>query len=95
MLFMDGLKEPLRGWIKGFNLCALNKAIKKVHDMAASSSKMHVATPTLSPQEDKDKEPIPKKLALDEDSRQELQREKLCFMCKEPWEPGHRCLGKG
>lgn len=34
VLFMDGLKEPLRGWIKGFNLCTLNEAIKKVRDMA-------------------------------------------------------------
>lgn len=25
----------------------------------------------------------------------EPRRKKLCFTCKEPWEPGHRCLGKG
>ena len=61
ILFMDGLREPMRGWIKGFNPCALNEAIMNVHDMAASSSKTHAITPTPSPQEDKDKEPIQKK----------------------------------
>ena len=25
----------------------------------------------------------------------ESRRKKLCFSCKEPWEPGHRCMGKG
>ena len=61
VLFMHGLKESLRGWIKGFNPCALNKAIKVVCDMAASSSKTHAITPTPSPQEEKNKEPIQKK----------------------------------
>jgi hypothetical protein len=22
-------------------------------------------------------------------------RKKLCFSCKDPWVPGHRCMGKG
>jgi hypothetical protein len=22
-------------------------------------------------------------------------RKKLCFSCRDPWVPGHRCLGKG
>jgi hypothetical protein len=22
-------------------------------------------------------------------------RKKLCFTCKDPWVPGHRCMGKG
>ena len=95
VLFMDGLREPLRGWIKGFNPCTLNEAIKQVHDMAASSSKTHVAIPIPSPQEGKDKEPIQEKTQFDEDSWQELWRKKLCFTCKEPWGHGHRCLGKG
>ena len=32
---------------------------------------------------------------LDDDTRQELRRKKLCFRCQEPWVPGHRCSGKG
>ena len=22
-------------------------------------------------------------------------RKKLCFSCRDPWVPGHRCMGKG
>jgi hypothetical protein len=32
---------------------------------------------------------------LDEATRRDLQRKQLCFTCKEPWQLGHRCLGKG
>jgi hypothetical protein len=32
---------------------------------------------------------------LDEATRRELRRKQLCYTCKEPWEPGHRCMGKG
>jgi hypothetical protein len=32
---------------------------------------------------------------LDEATRRDLRRKKLCFTCKEPWHPGHRFLGKG
>lgn len=32
---------------------------------------------------------------MDFESRNELRRKKLCFTCKEPWTPEHRCLGKG
>ena len=37
---------------------------------------------------------VPKKTWLDEDTRKYLRRKKLCFTCKEPWVPGHRCAGK-
>jgi hypothetical protein len=32
---------------------------------------------------------------MDEETQRELRRKKLCYSCKEPWEPGHRCMGKG
>jgi hypothetical protein len=32
---------------------------------------------------------------MDEATTRELKRKQLCFICKEPWEPGHRCMGKG
>lgn len=44
---------------------------------------------------DKDNKSLAKKPSLDEATREELRRDKLCFNCKELWEPGHRCLGKG
>jgi hypothetical protein len=32
---------------------------------------------------------------LDDETKRELMRKKLCFSCREPWVPGHRCMGKG
>jgi len=97
VLFMDGLAGPLKGWVKGFNPSTLLEAISKARSMASSlasssSSRNHSHLKPLSFSRDK---PLPKKPSLDEASRQELQRKKLCFNCKGPWEPGHRCLGKG
>ena len=57
---------------------------------SSSRSYSHSKPPTFP----KDK-PLPKKPSLDEATRQELRRKKLCFNCKGPWEPGHRCLEKG
>jgi len=31
---------------------------------------------------------------MDDATRQDLRRKKLCFSCQEPWVPGHRCAGK-
>jgi hypothetical protein len=28
-------------------------------------------------------------------TRRELRRKQLCFTCKEPWDPTHKCMGKG
>ena len=32
---------------------------------------------------------------MDDDTRRELMRKKLCFSCRDPWVPGHKCIGKG
>jgi hypothetical protein len=32
---------------------------------------------------------------MDEPTRRELRRNKLCFTRKEPWDPTHKCMGKG
>ena len=34
VLFMDGLAEPLKGWVKGFNPSILSEAISKARSMA-------------------------------------------------------------
>lgn len=51
------------------------------------------------PQKNKDKKPFQKEWAQERqvgcEARRELRRKKLCFSCKEPWEPRHRCMGKG
>lgn len=50
------------------------------------------------PQKGKDKKPFQKewfdKNRLSDETRDELRR-KVCFSCKEPWESGHGCMGKG
>ena len=94
---MDGLAEPLKGWVKGFNPSTLTEAIGKARSMASSStssssSQSHSHLKLSMFLRDK---PLPKKPSLDEASRQELRRKKLCFNCKGPWELGHQCLGKG
>ena len=51
------------------------------------------------PQRDQDRKPFQRewkgKEKLDEETRRELMRKKLCFNCRDPWVPGHRCMGKG
>ena len=32
---------------------------------------------------------------MDDYTRHEIMRKKLCFTCKDPWVPDHRCMGKG
>lgn len=98
VLFMDGLTEPLKGWVKGFNLVALLEAIKKTRSVApssASSSRSYShPKPPAFPRDKVNKLP-PRKSSLDETTIQELRRKKLCFNYKGPWELGHRCLEKG
>jgi hypothetical protein len=32
---------------------------------------------------------------IDDNTRRELSRKQLCFTCKEPWNPSHKCMGRG
>jgi hypothetical protein len=56
-------------------------------------------TKPFVPQRDKDQKNPQRewkgKPKLDDDTRRELMRKKLCFSCRDPWVPGHRCMGKG
>jgi hypothetical protein len=53
----------------------------------------------LCHKKDQDRKPFQRewkgKEKLDDDTRRDLMRKKLCFTCKDPWVPGHRCMGKG
>ena len=53
---------------------------------------------TNFPIKDKDKKPFQQEWLktnwMDDDTRKELRRKKLCFTCKEPWIPGYRCAEK-
>jgi hypothetical protein len=32
---------------------------------------------------------------LDDETRHKLMRKNICFDYRDPWVPGHRCMGKG
>jgi hypothetical protein len=95
MLFTEGLTEPLRGWVKAYRPHTLQDAIQRTRDLADSVPK----TKPFIPHKDKDQKNPQRewkgKPKLDDDTRRELMRKKLCFSCRDPWVPGHRCLGKG
>ena len=98
MLFTEALTEPLQGWVKSYKPLTLQDAISRARDLQYSVPKNKFPLKTNFPIRDKDKKPfqqdVPKKTWLDEDTRKDLRRKKLCFTCQEPWVPGHRCAGK-
>jgi hypothetical protein len=93
MLFTEGLSEPLRGWVKAFKPETLQDAIIRTRDMEDAVPKTKTFSKPFIPQKNKDKKPFQKegtgKEKMDEATRNELRRKKLCFNCKDPWEPGH------
>jgi hypothetical protein len=95
MLFTEGLTEPLRGWVKSYRPHTLQDAILRTRDLADSAPK----TKPFVPQRDRDKKPFQRewkgKEKLHDETRRELMRKKLCFTCKDPWVPSHKCMGKG
>jgi hypothetical protein len=99
MLFTEGLTEPLRGWVKAYRPHTLQDAILRTRDLADSTPKTKPFSKPFIPQRDRDRKPFQRewkgKEKLDDETRRELMRKKLCFTCKDPWVPGHRCMGKG
>jgi hypothetical protein len=67
--------------------------------LADSTLKTKPFSKPFVPQRDRDKKPFQRewkgKDKLDDETRRELMRKKLCFTCKDPWVPSHRCMGKG
>jgi hypothetical protein len=99
MLFTKGLAEPLRGWVKALKPATLQDTIKRTLDMMDTVPKTKGPTKPYIPPKNPDKKPFQKEWTrkdhLDEETRQELRRKKLCFTCKDLWESSHRCMGKG
>ena len=77
----------------------LTDAINRTRDLEDLFLKNKFLPKPTFPNKDKEKKPFqqewPKKNWMDDDTRNELRRKKLCFTCQEPWIPGHRWLGKG
>jgi hypothetical protein len=105
MLFTEGLMEPLSGWVKDFKPTNLHDAIWKTRDLGPEEKTRF--TPRPPNQGGRDQRPPmnqggrdPKGFdrrrgRMDEHTRRELRRKQLCFTCKEPWDPTHKCMGKG
>ena len=100
VLFMDGLADPLRGWIKALNPPTLQEAIKKARDMDSSSaSKNKFQAKNFPSRKDKDRKPFHREAQptkeeskrLDNETLNDLRKKKLCFHCREPWDLSHKC----
>ena len=99
MLFTEAFTEPLQGWVKSYRPTTLADAVRRTRDIQDAVPKIRLPPKTNSPIEDEERKPIqkewPMKEWMDNDTRHDLRRQKLCFTCQEPWVPGHRCSGKG
>ena len=96
MFFTEGLLEPLHGWVKAFKPPNLHDAIWRTKDLMGSAAKVKFTPRPPINQGEKDQRGVDRgKGRMDEDTWRELRRKKLCFTCKEPWKPGHKCMEKG
>jgi hypothetical protein len=99
MLFIEGLTEPLIGWVKAHWPHTLQDAILRTKDLADSVPKIKPFSKPFVPQKDRDRKPFQRECKgeekLDDETRRELMRKKLCFNCRDPLVLGHRCMGKG
>jgi hypothetical protein len=106
MLFTEGLMEPLKGWVKAFKPTNLQEAIWKTRDLGPAAKPKFIPRPPLNNGGRDQRPPMnpggrdPRGFdkghgRVDENTRRELRRKQLCFTCKEPWNPTHKCMGRG
>lgn len=104
VLFIEGLSEPLKGWVKAFDPFNLQEAIKKARSMehatptnkfqskGASSSKDNKPFFTKTEKNETETENKDKLFApLDRETLNDLRNKKLCFYCKGPYDMNHDC----
>jgi hypothetical protein len=96
MMYIEELIEPVKGWVKYFKHVTLQDVIECTKDLVGAANKNRFTPkPPIIPR-GRDTRPMDEgKGKLDEATRRDLRRKQLCFTCKEPWKPSHRCLGKG
>ena len=106
MLFTEGLMEPLKGWVKDFKPNNLHEAIWKTRDLVPAAKPKFIPRPPLNSGGRDQRPPMnqggcdPKGFdrcrgRIDDNTRIELRRKQLFFTCKEPWNPSHKCMGRG
>jgi len=95
MLFIEGLAEPLRGWVKAYKPITLQDTISRPRDLQDAVPKTRFLPKANFPNKYNDKKSFQKewngKNRMDSSIKYELRRKKLCFSCQEPWAPGHKC----
>jgi hypothetical protein len=106
MLFTEGLMEPLRGWVKAFKPTNLQDAIWRTRDLGSAAKSRFTPRPPLNTGGRDQRPPMNQggrdqrgfdrgRGRMDENNRRELRRKQLCYTCKEPWDPSHKCMGRG
>jgi hypothetical protein len=106
MLFTEGLMEPLKGWAKAFKPTNLHDAIWRTRDLGPVAKMKFVPRPPLNAGGRDHRPPMNQggcdprgfdigRDRVDRNTRRELKRKQLCFTCKEPWNPSHKCMGHG
>jgi hypothetical protein len=106
MLFTEGLMEPLKGWVKAFKPTNLQDVIWRTRDLGPAAKPKFIPRPPLNVGGRDQRPPMnqggrdPRGFdrgcgRVDENTRRELRRKQLCFSCKEPWNPAHKCMGRG
>jgi hypothetical protein len=105
MLFTKGLMEPLKGWVKVFKPTNLHDAIWRTSDLGPTAKSKIIPRPPHTRGRDQ-RPPMNQggrdprgfdrgRGRMDENTRRELRRKQLCYTCKEPWNPSHKCMGRG
>jgi hypothetical protein len=106
MLFTEGLMEPLKGWVKAFKPTNLQDAIWRTRDLGPAAKSKFIPRPPLNTGGRDQRPPMNQggrdqrgfdrgRGRMDENTRRELRRKQLCYTCKEPWDPSHKCMGRG
>ena len=101
-IFTEGLVEPLKGLVKSHKPTTLKDAMNLTRDLQNVLPRTRFPPKTNSKFEKKPwKKYAPDKKPWQRDSyknnkkeglkRDELQRNKLCFTCFQPWISGHKC----
>jgi hypothetical protein len=95
ILLIEGLMEPLKGWVKDFKPTNLQDAIWRMRDLGLASKTKFIPRQPLNVGGRDSRPPMnqggrdPRDFdrgrgRVDKNTRRELRRKQICFTCKEP-----------
>ncbi len=102
MLFIEGLQNRLKGLVRAYKPTTLKDAIDVILRLDTTSTSYQMDKKSFRDSQPPQKAntsqnrggPSTRPPKMKQEMRNDLRRRKLCFSYKEPWEPGHHCLGK-